>query len=124
MTENQLTDLYPEGKTITVAGEQITIVPFKVGQLSKVFAAFSPIIQTITSNKDVPPVQLAINLMEANGEHFIKILAISCDKPIKWAEQLNVDDAVVLFSAVLEVNKDFFIRKVLPTINGMLEKMQ
>jgi hypothetical protein len=43
-------------------------------------------------------------------------LAVAARRPREWVAQLSLDAAIQLAEAVFEVNADFFIRRLLPTL--------
>ena len=45
-----------------------------------------------------------------------KAVAIASRRPPEWVTNLALDDAVRLAEAVFEVNADFFIQRVLPSL--------
>ena len=61
-----------------------------------------------------PPAWLA--LLAEHGEAVIDAVAIASRRPPEWVTNLALDDAVRLAEAVFEVNADFFIQRVLPSL--------
>jgi len=43
-------------------------------------------------------------------------IAIAARKPQDWVEALSLDDAITLATALFEVNADFFVQRVVPTL--------
>jgi hypothetical protein len=53
----------------------------------------------------------------------IKATAIGCRKPVEWIGELEIDELTKLALAVIEVNADFFIRKVLPAVQTSMQNL-
>ena len=99
--------LLPE-RSITIGGEEIAVSPFKFGQFKKVIS----IIQTIGGYLDLSP-QEWINSLGDDAIESLATLALFCvSKDRNWLDELPGDDAFDLFLKVLEVNADFFARKI------------
>ena len=59
----------------------------------------------------------------SNGEDLFSLMAILSDQPLEFIEELDLDEAVILLTAILEVNLDFFIQKVLPSISQLMASL-
>lgn len=121
---NELTQLFPTGKEISINDENLTIKPFKFGELPKVFKAIGPLTSTlgnILQNRDINFSSIAALIMEG-GDSIIDLMVIGSRKPRDWVDELEMDQGVEVLTAIFEVNADFFIRKVLPLVNTKMEK--
>lgn len=112
--------LLPE-RSIAVNGETIAVNPFKFGQFKKVLE----IVQKVGGYLDSSP-QEWINTLGDDAIESLATLALFCiEKDRSWLDALPGDAAFDLFLKVLEVNADFFARKIqagstvlIRTING------
>lgn len=111
-----LEKIAPVPVTITVAGECLTISPIKTRELPRMLKAVKPIAAEIQSG-DVPGALLA------NADCLVEAVAIGARKSRAWVDELDLDDLVMLASAVLEVNGDFFVRAVLPGATEALDRV-
>jgi hypothetical protein len=99
--------LLPE-RSITIGGEEIPVSPFKFGQFKKVLA----IVQKVGGYLDTSP-QEWINSLGDDAIESLATLALFCiPKDRTWLDELPGDQAFDLFLKVLEVNADFFARKI------------
>jgi len=105
-----LAALPPVPTSIVIGGERIELTPIKVGEVP----AFARAVQPVAASLSVSPDWLA--LLAEHGEAVIEAVAIASRKPLDWVESLALDEAVRLAEAVFEVNADFFIRRVLPSM--------
>jgi hypothetical protein len=55
-----------------------------------------------------------LGLIGEHGEQVYEALAIATGRPLKFIEDLKLDDIVVLLQKVVEVNLDFFVRRLVP----------
>ena len=116
---NDIQTLFP-GKEITIAGETIQITPIKLGQLPKALALMMKIGSLVSASNganDLAPV------IAYGGDELLNLIAETTKKPRAFIDDLYADDAVELVTAFLEVNKSFFVEKVLPKFPGLAEKL-
>lgn len=116
---NELEQLFPTGKQISINDENLTIKPFKFGELPKVFKAIGPltsILGNLLQNRDVTFPAIASLIMDG-GDSIIDLMVIGSRKPRDWVDELEMDQGVEVLTAIFEVNADFFTRKVLPLVN-------
>ncbi|MHB0992684.1 MAG: DUF6631 family protein [Burkholderiales bacterium] len=114
--------LFPEGKTVDVSGESITLKPFTFGQLPKVMTMISPIVKQMNQSgvagatTALATIESWVDLFAAGGEGVISFMAWATGKPREWFDVLSMDEGVVLMQTIIEVNSDFFVRRILPLI--------
>lgn len=125
--------LYPEGKGVMVNGDTVTVMPFKFGQLAKVTNLLAPIVRNLTASglvrldTDGGSVSMSIaadwplrivELMGEGGEEMLQLIAFSVGKPRAWLDTIESDEGIELGKAVVEVNADFFAKRILPTLQA------
>ena len=102
--------LPPVPVTLVIGGERLELTPIKVGEVP----AFARAVQPVAASLSASPDWLA--LLAEYGEAVIDAVAIASRRPSEWVTSLALDDAVRLAEAVFEVNADFFIQRVLPSL--------
>lgn len=109
-----LETMIPAPRTVTVGSEQVTIPPLKVKQLTQVLKLSKPLVPSLSAmgkgNADI--VALVVDF----PDQVVAIVAVLLNRDVAWVEELEVDSLVDLATAVVEVNLDFFIQKVLPSV--------
>ena len=123
---NELTNLFPTGKEVSIQAENLTIKPFKFGELPKVFKLVTPMaaaLSTLQQNRDNPATAIA-GLIANGGDSILDLMVIGSHKPREWIDNLDMDEGATLLTAILEVNADFFIQKVLPVIMDTASKVK
>ncbi|MFZ6775798.1 hypothetical protein ACO0LD_03125 [Undibacterium sp. Ji83W] len=113
--QDDLSKIIPTVKTIIIAGESLPIQPFKVGRLPLVLTAVQPIAYVLMGNAQGSKLDM-LNLVIAHTDDSLNLLSVLANKPRDWVDGLDIDDAVTLLTALLEVNIDFFIQRVLPRL--------
>ena len=102
--------LPPVPVTLVIGGERLELTPLKVGDVP----AFARAVQPVAASLSASPDWLA--LLAEHGEAVIDAVAIASRRPLEWVTNLALDDAVRWAEAVFEVNADFFIQRVLPSL--------
>lgn len=102
--------LPPVPVSLVIGGERVDLTPLKVGDVP----AFARAVQPVAASLSASPDWLA--LLALHGEAVIDAVAIASRRPSEWVTSLALDDAVRLAEAVFEVNADFFIQRVLPSL--------
>ena len=105
-----LSSLPPVPRSIVIGGESIDLSPLKVGEIPSFARAVQPAVASLSTSPDW------LALLALHGEAVIDSVAIASRRPTEWVTGLELDDAVRLAEAVFEVNADFFIRRVLPSL--------
>lgn len=110
MDNNTFAALPPVPVSIEIAGERIDLTPLKVGEVP----AFARAVQPLAASLSASPDWLA--LLADHGDAVIEAIAIASRRPRDWVAGLDLDDAVRLTESVFEVNADFFIQRLLPSV--------
>ena len=128
---NELATLFP-GKEINLAtGETITIKPFTFGQLPKAIKIGQKIggllAEMYKQGKFEDQSKTSANLMlilSEGGEDLLGLIGLGINKPRDWFDNLQGDDGINLTIAFLEVNIDFFTKKMMPQILEAMQKVK
>lgn len=118
MTDNSFTALPPVAKVIVIGDETLDIAPIRVGDIP----ALSRAIQPLASHLSASPDWLA--LIAEHGDAIIDALAIATHRSREWIAALELDDAIKLASIVFEVNADFFIQRLLPSVTEAAARLE
>lgn len=120
--KSDLDVLFP-GREVIVAGEAITVSPFKFGQLLKVAKFIAPIADAVRKANAVPsdgsPLSWALLLPHVivdGGESVFGLLAFVTGKPRAWLDNLESDEGFLLAKTVFETNADFFRARIAPML--------
>ncbi len=123
--------LFP-GKTMTVGGLSLTVVPFSFGKMPEVTQLLQPILKPLSASGiinfsdkgifSISPTWPAkiIDIMADAGEPLLKLVSFLADVPRETLDTFGMDDGIDLTRAVIEINADFFIKKVLPRLGLVL----
>jgi hypothetical protein len=111
----------PVPKVVTVAGTAVELTPIRLGELPRLLAAVRPIAADLSADLSAEPDWL--DLLGRQGEAVLDLLTLATRRDRAWIEGLALDEAVTLATAVFEVNADFFVRRVAPSIEQAGERL-
>ena len=127
---NDLAQVFPQSKTITINGKEFVVAPFKVGLLPEVLTAVQPVAHMLLKLKSDSKTQDSADkkidvssMMMLYAGDCLNLIAAMSGKGRQWVDDLNMVDACKLFGAQLEVNLDFLVNCVLPELMGALENL-
>jgi len=101
----------PTPQPLEVAGVELPITPIRIGEVPALLAAVRPFAhQLVDGDPDW------LGLLADHGDALITAIAVASRRPKEWVESLAMDDAIRLATALFEVNADFFVQRVVPTI--------
>ena len=116
-TNTQFAALPPVPTSILVGSETIDATPLRIGELPAFARAVRPIASKLSPNPDW------LRLLSEDGESVILALAIACRRPPEWVSTLALDEAILLAEAVFGANADFFIRRVVPEVTRVSNRI-
>lgn len=117
---DELQVLFPDRELI-VAGETLTIKPFTARQWPQVIAVFQKL-QPLLQPKDADGTVDILSIFAAGADDLYRALGIAAGKPLEWFDGVQMDDAIRLFSLVLEINQSFFAERIAPMLPDLLAR--
>jgi hypothetical protein len=123
---DQLEVLFPRNIQVEVNDEQINLTPFKFGQINKVVKVATPMFGLLKTQVDLSKTEgeVGAQIMELvvtnGGDALSEVIQIATNKSKQWVDELDNDKVIELLVGIVEVNKDFFTKKVLPLIQKYL----
>lgn len=106
----------PEARHLVIAGKPVTVAPLKVRQIPAFARAIAPAAQAVFSGD-------LMGAVAAHGEALIEAMAIATGESAEWLGELEADAFLALVGEVVEVNADFFVRRVGPALNATVERI-
>lgn len=119
LLDNDLPKIIPVPVFVTVGGKKIEVKTMRVKQLTKVMAEIQPFIGSFTTTDGANLPLILLN----HTDNVIGLVSTLTGEPIDWLGELGLDEMVLLFTAVVEVNLDFFIQKVLPAVTTAMQRL-
>jgi hypothetical protein len=107
----------PAPRVLTIAGDEVELWPLRLRDYARFVRAITPAMGQL----------MAGDLMGALVEHEDSVIeAVSVGSKIRREdlEDLGMDEIVRLGSAVIEVNADFFLRRVLPEVTAARARIE
>ena len=102
---------------VTLSGTALELTPIRLGELPRLLAVVRPLAEDIGTDPDW------MALLGRHGDAVLDLLAITTRRERAWVNDLSLEDAVQLVAAVFEVNADFFVAQVVPSIQGAAERL-
>lgn len=113
---DDLETIVGETRTLTIADQPVEISALKVREIPPVIRALKPIMGPISALFDEQLTAESIIEMSMRGENLITAVSIASRQPVEWVGDLMADDLVVLAMAIVEVNADFFVKRLMPSM--------
>jgi hypothetical protein len=118
---SQLNVLFPDRKLSLAAGE-VTVRPFPFKHWAKAAA----IIAKYAGQFQMDEGKFMQNLSQfvtQGGDDVVEVMLLSIDRDRAFVDNLSGEDGFSLLTEVLEVNADFFTKKILP-MGDRLKRMR
>lgn len=110
---DELDIIDPQPESLTIDGEEMELRPLTVGRLPAFTRAIRPMMPFFQDGEfDV------VDLLADHGEDLIAAVAIASGRPSPWIEALDPINFVELATAAIQVNMDFFNRRLVPAIQA------
>jgi len=109
------------GTEFNVRGEKIMVVPIVIGQIPGLLKAVKSLAPLFSSAP--PSADMLTSMMDTDADAVIDIIAVALNKPRAWVNQVPPDEFIELAGAVLEVNVDFFMKRVLPALRDAMKRL-
>lgn len=109
---DSLEQVFPQEVELQIHGETLKVLPLKMRQLPKVSSCMTRLFKYV--NQDEMDIA---GLLAEGSQDLVNAVAVAVDKPVEWIEDLGLDEMVILSRTVIEVNSDFFYRRVMPELS-------
>lgn len=116
-------ELFPQGKQVVVKGEEFTIKPFGFGKFPKVLELFKRLKDTPVAAGTGGTVKEIIDIIADNGEVVVEFAMLATGKKRDFFDDVTLDQAVELVQAIIEVNADFFVKRLQPKLLEAMSKL-
>jgi len=112
----------PTTRTVTIGQDQITVTPIRIGKLQAFTQAIKPIASDVLDAMEGSGDLLTT--IELHGDRMIDAVQVATGIERGKLDEMLPDDFVRLTSAVVEVNADFFIKRLLPAMKQEVETLR
>lgn len=101
---------------VTIADKTLDIQPIKVRELPAFVAAIEPVARKLADGD-------LVAALAHNADRVIEATAIGAGVDRAWLDARTPEELLELAAAVVEVNADFFVRRVLPVIQRAADRL-
>ncbi len=106
----------PEVRHPLIGGKSVTVAPLRVRQIPPFLRAAGPALSGLFAG------DLA-GALATHGEALIEAVAVATGEPAEWLGELEADEFLRLAVEVVEVNADFFVRRVSPALETTVTRL-
>lgn len=99
----------PQPRSVQAGGTVVQVLPLRIRQIPQFVRCIGPSLEPIARGQ-------LLAAVTAGGEQLVQALAIATGQTEEWVGELLPDEFLQLFSAVVEVNGDFFVQRVMPAL--------
>lgn len=107
-------------REVVVGAETLVIRPFAFSKLPAVAKRLANIALSVqdTETLDIP------SLLADGGDDILAVMALAIGKPVSWFDSLHEwDKGIEILSAIVELNREQFVKKLLPAIQQLVRQM-
>lgn len=113
--------LFPSGKEITLKGKKVIVKPFGFGKFPKVLQLAKDLKLDNEAPAGADGVAVAKSLdigtiMAENADKVVDLCALALGVKSDYLDDLPPDEGIELCQAIIEVNADFFIKRLQPKL--------
>lgn len=111
-------------------GDRLHVRPITIGAVPRLVREARPVINALLDatwltdeggdGADGAFLEGALSLVEQHADGVCKAVSICINREADWVQGGNVAEFFDLVSTVLEVNRDFFTRRIVPLLGGRL----
>lgn len=106
--------------TLRVAGRELTITPITLGEMQTFARAARPVfVHLREADRAGANDVFLFDLFELCTAEMAALVALGARVDLEWLMSLSLEDAARVGEAVLAVNQDFFVRRLLPMLGAM-----
>lgn len=120
----------PAPLAVTYLGERLEIRPLTVGAVPGIVRLARPVIDAVLQLQDVPDenseamVDLALDMIDKHGEALFGAVALAIGREADWVRQGELDEFISLCKRLVEVNRDFFEKRLAPLFGRQAAALQ
>lgn len=105
-----------EPRRLTIAGVALEVGPLRVRQIPSFARAIAPAAGLLFAGDILAAVA-------EHGESLITAMAVATGMEEEWLGGLTADEFLEIAAAVVEVNADFFVQRVVPMMTGLADRL-
>ncbi len=114
---NDLDVLCPRPRRVAAGGRTVEVTPIRVRELAAFARAIEPLAAELAAGLDLP------RLLAQHTGALVDAVAVGARVEAEWVEGLGLDELLDLAEAVLEVNTDFFVRRLAPRLTQAMARI-
>lgn len=101
---------------LSVAGRDLIVTPITLGEMPSFSRAARPVFEFMRDMEVADGNNSLFDLFEMHTQELAALVAVGARVDVGWLLAMTLEDAARVGDAVLKLNQDFFIRRLLPLI--------
>lgn len=118
----ELKDIFPKGSKIKLGEQEVEVKDFAVKDIPEIMEVAARVQAHLEVQKDIG--KTVVKVLAEDFDGILKAINISTGLENDFLNSLNTDALVFLATEVLEVNLDFFMKKIKPRIEGLAKSLE
>jgi len=124
MTNDELDILDPPATSVTYRGETLDLKPLTIGAVPPIVRLARPVIDAFFDLEKVPDedtgelVNFVMDMIDLYGEALFAAVALAIGREREWVEGGDISEFIDLARALVTVNRDFFVQRLLPLLSA------
>jgi len=117
--------LFEQPKTFVLNGQEVTVKPFKFGQLPqvlKLLRSVGGLFALYQSQGKLNSMEAIIHIIGEAGDDLINALVLNTGMPRSFWDEIDSDEGLEVMIHFLIVNIGFFTKRVLPHLQAVMKK--
>lgn len=108
----------PIKPTVTIKGAPFEVGQIKVRNIKRLIDSCGPVYAILQQTKGKVDASLLASMVSDHMDNIVGIVSAAVDRDAAWVGDLELSELTELFLTVVEVNLDFFIKSLLPSLSA------
>jgi len=124
MTNDELDILDPPATSVVYRGKLLDLKPLTIGAVPPILRLARPAIDEVLNLEKIPDeatgelVDFTITMIDRHGEALFTAVALAIGREREWVEGGDISEFIDLVRALVAVNRDFFVQRLLPLLSA------
>lgn len=105
--------------TLRIAGRELTLTPITLAEMPAIARAARPVFAFLRDMDRTSGEDFIFDLFDLHTHEMVALIAPCARVETDWLITLSLDDAARIGEAVIRLNQDFFIRRLLPMLGAI-----
>lgn len=118
----ELKDIFPTGSKIKLGEQEVEVKDFAVSHIPHIMEVAARVQSHLDQTKDIG--KTVVKVLAEDFDGILKAVELSTDLELDFLKKLNTEALIFIASEVVEVNLDFFMKKIKPRIENLAKGLE